>query len=152
MNKLDNQKFVFPSGHTQLLPNYTTDLTAVVVDKGLDTSNKKVVNGHLLDITEDEVLTRESERTSLVISELRYQILEELDNHLNSTARSYHYDSINSAVSYAEEASVPRFQLEGRAFRKWRSQCYEYAYLNAASITVDSSFESMKEGLPVLDL
>lgn len=39
------------------------------------------------------------------------------------------YENIRSAVTYADEPSVPRFQAEGRAFRAWRSlvwaRCYE---------------------------
>ncbi|KLN54741.1 hypothetical protein [Variovorax paradoxus] len=48
---------------------------------------------------------------------------------LDAVARVYGYDSIASAVSYAEEPAVPKFQLEGQALRAWRSRvwaaCYE---------------------------
>ena len=46
---------------------------------------------------------------------------EELQSHLDTTAKSYGYDNINTAISYAEEPSVPKFQIEGKAFRAWRS-------------------------------
>lgn len=49
--------------------------------------------------------------------------------HLDVTAKSFGYDDIASAVSYAEEPAVPKFQLEGKALRAWRSlvwaTCYE---------------------------
>ena len=41
--------------------------------------------------------------------------------HLDEKAREYGYDNIYTAVSYAEEPSVPKFQIEGKAFREWRS-------------------------------
>ena len=46
---------------------------------------------------------------------------EGLQSHLDTTAKSYGYDNINTAISYAEEPSVPKFQIEGKAFRAWRS-------------------------------
>lgn len=46
---------------------------------------------------------------------------EGLQGHLDTTAKSYGYDNINTAISYAEEPSVPKFQIEGKAFRAWRS-------------------------------
>ncbi|MNX58011.1 hypothetical protein D3C86_888390 [compost metagenome] len=49
--------------------------------------------------------------------------------HLDVTAKSFGYDDIASAVSYADEPAVPQFQLEGQALRAWRSlvwaACYE---------------------------
>jgi len=39
----------------------------------------------------------------------------------NAVAVGWGYDSIDEAVTYAEEPAVPRFQVEGRAFRAWRS-------------------------------
>lgn len=47
---------------------------------------------------------------------------------LNSAAIAAKYDSIENAVSYAEEPSVPKFQMDGKAFRTWRSLVWAYAY------------------------
>jgi len=38
------------------------------------------------------------------------------------------YDNIFTAVTYADEPGVPKFQSEGKALRKWRSLVWEYAY------------------------
>lgn len=50
-------------------------------------------------------------------------------DHMNTVAATKGYDSIYTAVSYADEPSVPKFQTEGRALRAWRSlvwaRCYE---------------------------
>ena len=48
--------------------------------------------------------------------------------HMDNTARTFGYDDIKSAVTYAEEPAVPKFQLEGRGFRAWRSMVWVYAY------------------------
>lgn len=48
---------------------------------------------------------------------------------LDEQARALGYDDIKSAVTYAEEPAVPKFQQEGRALRRLRSlawaRCYE---------------------------
>lgn len=48
---------------------------------------------------------------------------------LDEQARALGYDDIKSAVSYAEEPAVPKFQQEGQALRRLRSlawaRCYE---------------------------
>ena len=48
---------------------------------------------------------------------------------LDEQARALGYDDIRSAVTYAEESAVPRFQQEGQALRRLRSlawaRCYE---------------------------
>lgn len=48
--------------------------------------------------------------------------------HLDTVARSYGYDAIATAVTYAEEPAVARFQAEGQAFRAWRSKVWDAAH------------------------
>lgn len=59
------------------------------------------------------------------IASLRAHVQEYMD----AMARSLGYDDIRTAVTYAEEPAVPKFQNEGRALRAWRSAvwaaCYE---------------------------
>lgn len=47
---------------------------------------------------------------------------------LDSGAQFHGYDSIMTAVTYADESSVSRFQSEGAALRKWRSEVWSAAY------------------------
>jgi len=53
---------------------------------------------------------------------------------LDEQARALGYDDIKTAISYAEEPAVPKYQQEGQAMRRLRSlawaRCYEI--LNAA--------------------
>lgn len=53
---------------------------------------------------------------------------------LDEQARQYGYDSIASAVTYAEEPAVPKFQAEGQAFRAWRSLVWAYGYEQLALV------------------
>lgn len=48
--------------------------------------------------------------------------------HLDAQAQARGYDDIRSAVTYADEPAVPQFQLEGLAFRAWRSMVWEACY------------------------
>ena len=53
---------------------------------------------------------------------------------MNSTAFARGYDSIATAISYAEEPAVPKFQNDGKAFRAWRSLVWAYAYEQLAAV------------------
>lgn len=54
--------------------------------------------------------------------------------HLDAAARDRGYDSISTAVSYAAEPAVQRFQEDGKAFRAWRSLVWAYAYQELARV------------------
>lgn len=60
--------------------------------------------------------------------QIRQAYVDAIQFHMDAVARTYNYDDIKSAVTYAEEPVVPRFQQEGRAFRAWRSLVWGYAY------------------------
>lgn len=55
---------------------------------------------------------------------------ENVQNMMDQKAREYGYDDIRSAISYADEPSVPKFQVEGCSFRAWRSAvwaaCFQF--------------------------
>lgn len=53
---------------------------------------------------------------------------------LDVAARGRGYDSIATAVSYAEEPAVTKFQEDGKAFRAWRSLVWAYAYQELAKV------------------
>lgn len=44
-----------------------------------------------------------------------------VERHMNAVARSHEFKGIDDAISYADEAAVPKFQEQGQAFRAWRS-------------------------------
>ena len=44
------------------------------------------------------------------------------------------YNDIKSAVTYADEPAVPKFQAEGLVFREWRSLCWAHYYAAMAAV------------------
>lgn len=53
---------------------------------------------------------------------VRLKLLEGVvQGHLDAAAIAQGFDDMDSAVSYAEEPAVPRYQMAGRALRAWRS-------------------------------
>ncbi|WP_341519815.1 hypothetical protein AABC73_14785 [Pseudomonas sp. G.S.17] len=75
---------------------------------------------------------------------------------LNSAAIAAKYDSVENAVSYAEEPAVPKFQNDGIAFRAWRSLVWAYAYEQLALVLAGGREQPTVEAflleLPVLEL
>jgi len=62
------------------------------------------------------------------LDEVRAALTLDVQQHLDATAQRFGYDDIRSAVTYAEEPAVPKFQAEGRALRAWRSRVWARAY------------------------
>tara|TARA_B100001559_G_scaffold312262_1_gene309779 strand:+ start:4409 stop:4819 length:411 start_codon:yes stop_codon:yes gene_type:complete len=80
----------------------------------------------------------------------------DIQSHMDTTAKAYGYDDIKSAVTYAEEPSVPKFQIEGRAFRAWRSQVWDYGYTQLALVEsgerAQPTIEEILAELPVFEV
>ncbi|PKO49020.1 MAG: hypothetical protein CVU31_02555 [Betaproteobacteria bacterium HGW-Betaproteobacteria-4] len=57
-----------------------------------------------------------------------------VQSHMDAAAVAAGYDDIKTAVTYADEAAVARFQTEGAAFRAWRSLCWDYCYTQLAAV------------------
>jgi hypothetical protein len=60
--------------------------------------------------------------------QIQKELTDAVQAHLDGRARERGYDDIKSAVTYADEPAVLQFQLEGRAFRAWRSLVWQYCY------------------------
>lgn len=76
----------------------------------------------------------ESESEPQTPEQLQKAFVDAIQLHMDNTARTFRYDDIKSAVTYAEEPSVPKFQMEGRGFRAWRSLVWAYAYEQLALV------------------
>lgn len=63
-------------------------------------------------------------------AQIRSGLIAAAQAHLDTTAQSWGYDDIRSAVTYVGD-TYPRFAAEGLALRNWRSAVW--AYLDAAS-------------------
>ncbi|MFA9439386.1 hypothetical protein ACDA63_07095 [Uliginosibacterium sp. sgz301328] len=75
---------------------------------------------------------------------------------LDEAARELGYDSIASAISYADEPSVAKFQEEGIAFRRWRSMVWAHCYQVLADVKAGKrttpSPDELRAELPKLAL
>lgn len=77
------------------------------------------------------MITINQEKLQNIIAQ---RFTEAIQNKLDQTAKAYGYDDIRSAVTYAEEPSVAKFQQEGQAFRAWRSLVWAKAYQVMAEV------------------
>ena len=79
-----------------------------------------------------------------------------VQKHLDQAANAAGYDDIKTAVTYADEPSVAKFQNEGKAFREWRSLVWEYCYDRLEAIQAGHESEptvsELIAELPVLDI
>lgn len=79
-----------------------------------------------------------------------------VQQYLDAMARSLGYDDIKTAVTYAEEPSVPKFQNEGRALRAWRSAvwaaCYELLDRVKSGAMTEPSERTLTGLLPSLSI
>lgn len=87
-------------------------------------------------------------------AEIRSQYEYAVQEKLDSKAKEYGYDTILTAISYADEPSVAKFQKEGKALRQWRSKVWEYAYneleLVTSGKTEQPTLKEFIENLPDL--
>ena len=100
--------------------------------------------------------TETAQVVAAVLANLESSLIGAVQQLLDSSAKAAGYDSIRVAVTYADEPSVPKFQAEGIAFRKWRSLAWDYAYTQLALMTsgartTPATIEFLAE-LPVLGL
>lgn len=79
-----------------------------------------------------------------------------VQDHMDAAARARGYDDLKTAVGYAEEPAVPRFQAEGRALRAWRSlvwaRCHWYFDEVKAGRALEPTFAALVAILPTLEL
>lgn len=161
---LDLENTLIPAYSTKLAPPETGPREAAVFTEG----SWQVVpdwrdfhywmpNGNSYDITELGVAPPEDYLEEEPVQEVPLidQFINGVQNHLDTAARELGYDDLKTAVTYAEEPAVPKFQKEGRAFRTWRSLCWDFCYkrlddVNAGLAEIPTSVEAFIGELPPL--
>jgi hypothetical protein len=63
----------------------------------------------------------------------------EVQRLLDKVAQGMGYDNIGTAISYAEEDSVPEYAVEARKLRAWRSAVWAKFYEQVAACGGDAS-------------
>ncbi len=64
---------------------------------------------------------------------LRKRMTDAIQAHLDTTARTRNYDSIQSAITYRGDPN-PQFAAEGQALFEWRSAVWTYATEQLAAV------------------
>lgn len=72
-------------------------------------------------------------------AQVRADLTSAVQGHLDAQAKALGYDSIATAVTYADEPAVPRFQAQGLAFRAWRSNVWEACIVHLAAVTAGTA-------------
>jgi len=79
-----------------------------------------------------------------------------VQDKLDGAARDRGYDSLATAISYADEPAVPRFQADGQAFRRWRSLVWDYAHAELKAVLANQKpqpeLDAFIASLPPLEL
>jgi len=87
-------------------------------------------------------------------AQLESQYVAVVQTQLDLIAKSYGYDNIKTAVTYADEPAVAKFQTDGKALRAWRSLVWNYCYEQLALVEAGSrtqpTIDEWVSELPVL--
>jgi hypothetical protein len=75
--------------------------------------------------------------TTEILLNLKTDMVAGVQKHMDDAAKALGYDDIKSAVTYAEEPAVAKFQNEGLAFRQWRSLVWASCYTILESYVFD---------------
>jgi hypothetical protein len=109
-------------------------------DKGFHLASMGGAPDDAVEITEaewNEILNRQGSEPDVVIGmvggkptiverpftneEARRRVQYMAWGHLSDTAVKHGYKNLDDVLGFAEESAVPKFQADGRAFRKWRA-------------------------------
>jgi hypothetical protein len=71
--------------------------------------------------------------------------------YMDNQARALGYDDIGTAVTYADEPSVPKFQIEGAVFRAWRSLVWAACYAHLSLVQAgEAAMPTLAEAIAML--
>ena len=84
------------------------------------------------------------EQHVLTAEEIRKSYSDKLGSVMDTKAQEYGYDSILTAVTYAD-STIEKFAKEGKAFKEWRDNVYATGYAYLAEI------EAGKKAIPATD-
>ena len=112
-----------PDTHTVL---EVLDVPDMELDKLNDT------NDAIVKLTDNELAALENGKYIKSIADA-------IQSELDKAAQAEGYDNIFTAVTYASEPAVAKFQNDGKSFRKWRSEVWDYCYAVLAQYEADAA-------------
>ena len=94
--------------------------------------NIRAFDSETMDLLENEYFHPESAGPPPEYAPPLSQLIEKfrtaIQKNMDAAAVAAGYDDMKTAVTYAEEPAVPKFQAEGQALRAWRSLVWAYGY------------------------
>jgi len=146
--KLDTERFVFPNGEWQDLPNTTLDESVAVVSKEVDLSTVKYEGGKMIPLTEEELLYKLMEERAIEGNE----IVNYLTIYLNTKAKEYGYDNYHSSMIYINSSDTDVSSLS-QAFFNCVDAVWSYVKSNRDSFeaTGHPNLEEIKLNHPKLE-
>jgi len=133
---------------------YYKDKDGAVFAYETDADREKFGPDDLVEMTESEISAHLNPPVS--DDQVIYQYKAEIQQHMDAEAQALGYDDIATAVTYAEEPAVPKFQAEGQAFRAWRSQVWAYGYALIDAVMAGErerpDLQSLLSELPALEI
>lgn len=116
----------FKSAATGAVHAYDDDVVIESDASGVYTFT--TAHGLRLDVPADLQPCAEPGPTEMTVEQKQAALSGKVQEHLDQAAQDLGYDDIRSAVTYADEQAVPKFQAEGRALRAWRSEVWAACY------------------------
>lgn len=118
----------------------------------LDSDRKVVIVTHKqVNMTNAE----KAERDAAVQAQTTALFEQAVQEKMEAAAHDRGYDSLFTAISYADEPAVPRFQADGQAFRRWRSLVWDYAHTEMNAVLAGEKsqpeLDAFLASLPVLE-
>ncbi|MDP3871316.1 MAG: hypothetical protein Q8Q80_01515 [Methyloversatilis sp.] len=106
---------------TYLVPAFATEIEPPAAPEGMFAAFIDGAWGLVAEPEPDEPEPESPEQIQIRLTAV-------IQRHLDDQARTMAYDNIFTAVTYAEEPIVPKFQIEGAALRAWRSLVWAHGY------------------------
>ena len=104
----------------------------LIVEEPIVWAEKEYINGEIVDKT---VATPDHPAPYVpTADEIKQQLVNAVQAHLDATAKAKGYDNILSAVTYAGDTLIPQFDIEGQAYKAWRSQVWAFCYAYLADV------------------
>lgn len=147
------EEYLYPEG------SVPADAIQITDDQHSDFMQKQAIGQQdCFDIVNGQWAYKEPPAPSIEEQQAAAQrkLVDAVQNFMDLKAQSKGYDSLLSAVTYAEEPSNPQFQKDGITFRAWRSDVWAYCYAQVAAVkagtrTLPTSDQLISE-LPALTL
>lgn len=91
---------------------------------------KKLLNGELIDMTQEEIDSFEAERSPTPTEAV---FAKAIQTHIDATAKAKNYGDGTACASYSNSTN-PAWAAEAQAFIAWRDAVWVYVYTQLAAV------------------